>query len=159
MGLRRTRPCMPRPSAVKSTIAKVHGAGDPCKVTRRRGSLQSSTVLRRNPLRVNLHFAEGSDISSVVHFADLAQGNASRYAPSPEIHLEKNRPQGATEGELRQTRVAQRTPGATPHHPPHARTRRNNITRSGGTPPLSEVKVLKLYVKVASRTFFGNVEL
>ena len=37
----------------------------------------------------------------------------------------------------RQTRVAHRTPGATPHQP-HAHTRRNEISRSGGAPPHSD---------------------
>ena len=36
----------------------------------------------------------------------------------------------------RQTRVAHRTPGATPHQP-HAHTRRSEISRSGGAPPHS----------------------
>ena len=65
------------------------------------------------------------------------------YAPSPETYFEKHRPPmasggAARRGAARQTRVAHRSPGATPHQP-HTHTRRNEISRSGGAPPHSDV--------------------
>ena len=60
-------------------------------------------------------------------------GNVLRKTPTPHGERRRRR-RGAAR---RQTRVAQRTPGGTSHQP-HAHTRRNEISRSGGKPPHSD---------------------
>ena len=57
-------------------------------------------------------------------------GNVPRKTPTP--HGERRR----------QTRVAQLTPGGASHQP-HAHTGRNEISRSGGAPPHSDLKHIR----------------
>ena len=73
-----------------------------------------------------------SAIGSTPLFVDLDQENASVWSPSTETNLENTDP--PWRAAARQTRVAQLTPGAAPHQP-RARTRRNEISRSGGHTP------------------------
>ena len=90
----------------------------------------------------NVCFLEVSDLGSTGHFVDLDQENASVWSPSPETNLKKHRPLLASGGAARRDKPEShiRPREAAPHQP-RAYVRRNEISRSGGTPPHSDLDI------------------
>ena len=84
----------------------------------------------------NVCYLEVSAIGSTGLFVDLDQENASVWSPPPKTNLEKHRPHMASGGGDKPESPI-RPPEAAPHQP-HTRTCRNDISRSGGTPPHSD---------------------